>query len=260
MYDWLRTAVGGPLAPAVVAGAAYLAVVVAVGAVAGWLPSAASLAPSGDSPASGPLLVAAGAAGVFLLGATPAFLYARAGLVLPALAPVALLALLGYASSSESYPVLVFFYPPFFLVSVAALGGVEYAARQALAGGIGLGDPLVVAAAAGLVHAAAVTVALELLGRSYLSSGALGPVLVGPGLVLVVAGPAWLFLEHGLVGPLVGVPVGAVVVAVTAATGDSAVALLESYADLSPYVLLVALLLGAVEYVVRGDLLAASLG
>lgn len=46
---------------------------------------------------------------------------------------------------------------------------------------VGSAGPLVLAVAAGLVHAAVVTAALELLGRSYLAEGALGVALVGPG-------------------------------------------------------------------------------
>lgn len=260
MYDWIRTAFGGPLVAAAAAGSAYLAVVVAVGALAGWLPPLDALAPSDGSVARGLLFLAAGTAGVFLLGALPAFLYGRAGLLLPTLAPVALLALLGYAAGPESYRVLVFVYPPALLVGAAGVGAVEYAGRRALAGGLPAGDPLVLAAAAGLVHAAVVTAALSLLGRSYLSEGALGLALVGPGLVLAVAGPLWLFLRLGLVGPLVGAPVGAALVVGAMATGTAAGALLETYAELSPYVFFVALLVGAVEYAVRGDVLAATPG
>lgn len=260
MYDWIRTAFEGPLVAAIVAGSVYLAFVLALGAVAGWLPPAAALVPSGDALVGGLLYRAAGTAGVFLLGATPVLLYQRAGLVLPIVAPVALLVLLWATSGSESYAVLVFFYPPFLLAAGLALGGVEYATRQLLATGTTPADPLLIAAAAGLVHAAVVVAALELLGRSALSEGALGLAVVGSGLALAVAVPTWLFLQFGLVGPLVGVPAGAVLVVATMATGDTAVALLEAYADLSPYVLLVALLVGAAEYAIRGDLLGSVPG
>lgn len=113
-------------------GAAYLAVVVGYGVLAGRFPSVGALLSLGDSPAGGLLVRLAGTVGVVLLGAAPVVLYQRAGLVLPALAPVGLPAWLATTSGAESFAVLVFFYTPFFLAGAVALGGVEYAVRRLL--------------------------------------------------------------------------------------------------------------------------------
>lgn len=129
MSGRFRTKLGDPLTTATVAGVAYFVIVVAVGVAFGWYPSISDLLPFA-SPFVGFMPTLAGTLGVFLVGAVPAYLYERAGLVVPVITPIALLALIAYTANPESYAVLVFFYPPFVVVGTVVLGAVEYAIRR----------------------------------------------------------------------------------------------------------------------------------
>ena len=120
---------GGPLTTALVAGVAYLALVVTIGVAFGWYPSVGDLL-SLASPFLGFMPTLAGTLGVFLVGAVPAYLYDRDGLVLPALVSVAFLVLIADKANPESYTVLVFFYPPLVAAVAAVLGIVESAVRS----------------------------------------------------------------------------------------------------------------------------------
>mgnify|MGYP006277805587 FL=1 len=130
MAGRFRTALANRTSAAAVAGVGYLAVVVTIGVAFGWYPSVSELLPFA-SPFVGFMPTLVGTLGVFLVGAVPAALYERAGLVGPAFVPVALLVLIADTANPESYTVLVFFYPPLVAAVAAVLGAIEYGIRGA---------------------------------------------------------------------------------------------------------------------------------
>jgi len=175
--------------------------------------------------------------GVCLLGVVPLLLYARYGVITPAVVVVVLSA--GYLYLADAQvPYLFMIWTPQFVSAVFAVGTVEYLLRTAVVGTTTLSGGLETALSLGVLHAVVITAALGELSLEF--------VLLSLGTVYVVAVPALLFLEFGAVGPAAGVVAGLAFVVVV--HGES---LQSEFPFVLPRVLVPLFLFGGVEYLLR---------
>lgn len=158
--------------------------------------------------------------GVCLLGAVPLLLYARYGVITPAVVVVVLSA--GYLYFADAQvPYLFMIWTPQFVSAVFAVGTVEYLLRTAVVG-------------------------TTTLSGGFETALSLEFVLLSLGTVYVVAVPALLFFEFGALGPVAGVMVGLAFVLVVHSES-----LPSGFPFVLPRVLVPLFLFGGVEYLLR---------
>jgi len=175
--------------------------------------------------------------GICLLGSVTVLLYARYGVVSPAVVLVVLSA--GYLYIAEFQVTYLFaFYTPQFLSVLLGIGTTEYIIRAVFVETVSIPNGLELALGLGALHAALA------VGVSGVTSP--GPLLLSLGTVFVVAVPTLLFLQFGAVGPALGAVTGLVFVSATHWQFFP-----KEYPGVIPQALVTIFLFGGIEYLLR---------